>query len=249
MNFTTRENPLSCEILPLDNQVIKSDDPLPIGNLIHIFCARRGMGKSTLLLSLLMRKTSPYYRSFDNIYLVSPTAKRDAKFDKLVAELKYDHKFYDKLDEEVIDEIIEKLTAFNDEYKEKHPKKVPRNLLILDDCIHMLPASTKGSSINQIFTNGRHLKLSIFLCTQQLTKLNRLIRTNCDLLTFFPTDNKKEFETLSDEWAIEPKFLRNIYEFAIDGPNSFLHISFCGRKPVFFKKFDRIIIPNDEKKD
>jgi Mg2+ and Co2+ transporter CorA len=242
MAFTVKENPLSCDIAPLDNQVKKSDDPLPLGNLIHIFCGKRGSGKSTILLNLLKRKTSPYHKSFDNIYLVSPTANRDEKFDKLVEELIEDDKFYDKLDDTVIDKIIEKVTSFNDEYKKEHPKKQPRNLLILDDCIHMLPTSTQHSSINQIFTNGRHMKLSIFLCTQQLTKLNRLIRTNADLLTFFPTDNKKEFETLSDEWSIEPKLLRDIYEFAIDGNNSFLHISFCGRKPMFFKKFDRIVI-------
>ena len=242
MAFTVRENPLSCELAPLDNQVTKSDDPLPLGNLIHIFCGRRGSGKSTVLLNLLKRKISPYYKSFDNIYLVSPTANRDEKFDKLVAELKEDGKFYDKLDESVIDTIVEKLTLFNDEYKKEHPKKVPRNLLILDDCVNALPSSTQHSSINNIWTNGRHMKLNIWVCTQQLTKLNRLIRTNADLLTFFPTDNKREFETLSDEWSIEPKLLRDVYEFAINGPNSFLHISFCGRKPMFFKKFDRIVI-------
>ena len=141
-----------------------------------------------------------------------------------------------------LDKIIEKITLFNDEYKKEHPKKQPRNLLILDDCIHFLPSSTQHSSINQIFVNGRHMRLSTFICSQMLTKLNRLIRTNADLVTFFPTDNKREFETMSDEWSIEPKLLRNIYEFAINGNNSFLHISFCGRKPVFFKKFDRIVI-------
>lgn len=242
MAFTVRENPLSCELAPLDNQVTKSDDPLPLGNLNHLFIGRRGMGKSTLLLSLLKLKSSPYYKSFDNIYLVSPTATRDPKFDKLIEELKEDNKFYDKLDDSVINEIIEKLTLFNDEYKKEHPKKQPRNLLILDDCIHMLPTSTQHSSINQIFVNGRHMRLCTWVCSQMLTKLNRLIRTNADLVTFFPTDNKKEFETMSDEWAIEPKLLRDIYEFAINGNNSFLHISFCGRKPVFFKKFDRIVI-------
>jgi hypothetical protein len=80
--------------------------------------------------------------------------------------------------------------------------------------------------------------------TQQLTKLNRLIRTNCDLLSYFPNDSKKEFETIEDEWAIEPKLLKAVYDFATSTPNSFLHISFFGRKPTFFKKFDRILIEN-----
>lgn len=240
--FSTKANPLTDDIMPMDNQVIKSEDPLPLGNYNYIFCGRRGSGKSTLLLNLLKRKTSPYYKQFDNIFLVSPTAGRDEKFSKLVEELKEDNKFYDTLDDNIIDEIVERLNDFNKSYKKEHPKKIPRNLLILDDCIHMLPSSTQKSSINQIFVNGRHMSLSTFICTQQLTKLNRLVRTNADLLSFFPTDNAKEFQTLADEWAIEPKFLQSVYKYATERPNSFLHISFCGRRPLFFSKFDRIMV-------
>jgi adenylate kinase family enzyme len=240
--FSSRENPLSSEIAPMDNQVLKSDGPLPLGNINYILCGKKGSGKSTLALNLLKRKTSPYYRQFDNIFLISPTASRDEKFAKLIEELKVDNKFYDTLDDEVINEIVEKLKRFNDQYKFEHPKSTPRNLLIMDDCIHMLPTSTQQSSINQLFTNQRHLKLSLWIMTQQLTKLNRLIRTNCDLLSYFPNDSKKEFETIENEWAIEPKLLKAVYDYATNSQNSFLHISFFGRKPSFFKKFDRILI-------
>ena len=68
--FSTKVNPLSNDIMPLDNQVIKSDDPLPLGNFNYIFAGKKGSGKSTLLLSLLKRKTSPYYKQFDNIFLI-----------------------------------------------------------------------------------------------------------------------------------------------------------------------------------
>jgi Cdc6-like AAA superfamily ATPase len=242
MKFSTRENPLSSEIAPMDSQVVKSDDPLPLGNVIYILCGKRGSGKSTLALNLLKRKTSPYYRQYDNIFLISPTAGRDEKFSKLIEELSIDGKFYDTLDDEIINEIVERLQKFNDQYKEEHPKKEPRNLLILDDCIHLLPASNQKSNVNQIMSNGRHLKLSTWIMTQQLTKLNRLIRTNCDLLSYFPNDSKKEFETIESEWAIEPKLLKAVYDYATSSPNSFLHISFFGRKPTFYKKFDRILI-------
>lgn len=242
MKFSTRTNPLSNEIIPLDNQVCKTDDPLPVGNLNYIFCGKRGSGKSTLALNLLKRKSSPYYRAFDNIFLISPTANRDEKFSKLIDELQADNKFFNTLDEDIINDIVERLQKFNDAYKEEHPKKSPRNLLILDDCIHLLPTSTQASSINQLYTNGRHLKLTTFTMTQQLTRLNRLIRTNCDLLSYFPNDSKKEFETVENEWSIEPKLLKSVYEYATAVPNGFLHISFFGRKPTFFRKFDRILI-------
>ena len=240
--FSTKSNPLSNEIIPLDNQVAKTDDPLPQGNVNYIFCGKKGSGKSTLALNLLKQKTSPYHREFDNIFLISPTASRDEKFAKLIEELKLDNKFFDSLDDDIITDIVERLKKFNDAYKEEHPKKTPRNLLIMDDCIHMLPTSTQQSSINQLFTNQRHLKLSLWIMTQQLTKLNRLIRTNCDLLSYFPNDSKKEFETIENEWSIEPKLLKSVYEYATAVPNGFLHISFFGRKPTFFRKFDRIVI-------
>jgi Cdc6-like AAA superfamily ATPase len=240
--FKTRENALSCELAPLDNQVHKTDDPLPEGHISYIFCGKKGSGKSTLILNLLKRKTSPYHRRFDNIYMISPTAMRDPKFDKLIEELQRDGKFYEELNEENINNIIEKIKAFNDKFAEEFPKKKPFNLLLLDDCIHMMPTSTQQSTIQQLWTNQRHLKLSIFLATQKLNKLPTLCRANADLISFFPNDNRKEFECLENEWSIDPKLLKSVYDFATDSPNSFLHISFFGRKPTFFKKFDRIIL-------
>jgi hypothetical protein len=109
----------------------------------------------------------------------------------------------------------------------------------------MLPTSTTKSTINSIFTNQRHSKLSIFVCSQQLNKINRLIRTNADMLAFFPTDNKKEFECICDEWSIEPKFFKEIYDYATDKDNSFLHMVF-GRRPQFYKRFDKIVFQTDD---
>jgi len=246
--FSLRENALSCDLAPMDNQVHKTDDPLPLGHVSYIFCGKKGSGKSTLILNLLKRKTSPYYRHFDNIYMISPTAKRDPKFEKLIEELSRDGKFYDTLDETTINDIIQKITKFNEDFLEEHPKKKPFNLLILDDCIHMMPTSTAQSTLQQLFSNQRHSKLSLFLATQKLNKLPTLCRANADLISFFPNDNKKEFECLENEWSIDPKLLKAVYEFAIDAPNSFLHISFFGRKPTFFRKFDRIVFSEDDKK-
>jgi hypothetical protein len=81
--------------------------------------------------------------------------------------------------------------------------------------------------------------------SQQLTKINRLARTNADLLTYFPNDSSAEMRTLESEWAIEPKLLKSVYEYAVSQPNSWLHISFAGRAPRFYRKFDEIKIATD----
>jgi len=240
--ISSQKNPLSGEIAPLDNQVVKTDEPLPQAHIVYIICGKRGSGKSTLLLNLLKRKNSPYHRFYDNIMMCSPTAGRDPKFDKLTEELARENKFYDTLNDEVITDIVERLKAFNDAYAVEHPKSQPHNLLILDDCIHLMPGSTQQSALNQLFSNGRHLKLTLFICTQKLNKLSTLCRSQADLITFFPNDNQKEFDTLESEWNIDPKLLKAVYNYATDEPNSFLHISLFGRRPQFFKRFDKIDI-------
>lgn len=271
-SLTTQPNPLSKELAPLDNQVIREETPLPVSaGIIHLFVGKKGTGKSTLALNLLKRKSSPYYQAFDNIYLVSPTASRDPKFEGLIAEIEEDGKFYSDLNDEIIEEIVKRVEDFNEEYiaeqmkdsdeeeemedpvfgkvqkrkakkKTKKPKIIrqPNNLLILDDCLHLLPKSTQKSSINQIFTTSRHKKLSVWVMTQKYNKLNPLIRTNADLLTIFPTDNKQEFESIENDWSIPKETLDKVYTFATSEPNSFLHISFFGTKPTFYKRFDKI---------
>lgn len=240
--LSSNRNPLSGEIAPLDNQVVKTDEPLPQAHIVYIICGKRGSGKSTLLLNLLKRKNSPYHKFYDNIMMCSPTAGRDPKFDKLVEELQREDKFYDTLNDDVINDIVERLKQFNDDYAVEHPKSQPHNLLILDDCIHLMGTSNAHSSLNQLFSNGRHLKLTLFLCTQKLNKLSTLCRSQADLITFFPNDNQKEFDTLENEWNIDPKLLKAVYNYATDEPNSFLHISLFGRRPQFFKRFDKIDI-------
>lgn len=269
--FKTVKNDLSNAIAPFDSQVKSSDDPLPKSNIIHIFIGKKGSGKSTLMLNLLSRKTSPYYKWFDNIFIVSPTASKDPKFDKLVGELDQEGKVYTTLSDEVASDIMERLDEFNKEFydnqkesdddmdpndldveyrrklKPKKKKKPvilrdPNNLLILDDCLANLPSSQAHSKINELFTTSRHYKLTIWVSLQKYNKMNTTLRAQTDLLSIFPTDNAKEFKTISDDWDIDTHLLKKLYDFSTDEKNSFLHISLFGSKKNYFKKFDKILI-------
>lgn len=255
--FKTLVNDLSGQIMPLDSQVARTDEPLPKGHMLHIFSGKRGSGKSTLMLNLLCRKGSPYYRHFHNIYMCSPTAKRDPKWEKLVQELESEGHFHDKLDDEICDQIIKDVEAFNDKYlqgtydkktkKWIKPKDKPHNLIILDDCLSAQPMSQQKSRINDLFVNSRHMKLSVWISTQKHNKLNTVCRSNADLISFYPTDSEKEFKSLSDDWSIGIDRLKKIYDFATSEDNSFLHVSFVPRRPVFFKRFDRILMDDEDK--
>lgn len=222
-----------------DNQVNRSDDPLPKNGACLVYCliGGKGSGKSSLALSIL-KSVNGYKGYFDNIFLISPTASRDPKFEKLINELKEDNKVYTELDENVMDEIINKLDSFNDEFDSKAEKRQPNNLCIFDDCLSMLPKSTEKSRFNELITTSRHRRCSVWIMSQKYNSINPLIRSNTDLISMFRTNNKRELETFYDDINMDKKILEKCYDFATQEANSFLHVS----KPVLYKKFDKIIL-------
>jgi hypothetical protein len=134
-------------------------------------------------------------------------------------------------------DIIDKI------YKER---LLPRHLLILDDCINLLPRSTQNSKISDLYTNHRHYKLSIITTSQCYKKLNTTIRRNSDMLSLFRTENFSEYESIREDWSIDRKKFDAVWEFATDKPNSFLHIVVTGVRPVFFKKFNKIVMESQQ---
>lgn len=238
--FSVEKNKLSDDLMPFDKQLTRTDDPLPKTYLTYIISGMKGSGKSTLLLNLLKRKSSPYYRWFDNIILFSPTANKDHKFEKLVKELDAEGKVFTELDEESLEKALKLIEDFNESFDEKEEKRKPHNLIIMDDCIHMMGSSQSKSLLNELFTTSRHKKASLWVCTQKYNKLPTLLRTNTDCISYFRNNNKADFKTLEDDLNIDPKLLEQVYEFATAEPNSFLHINMFNGKPKYFKKFDLI---------
>lgn len=274
----TIHNPLSDDIAPLDSQVVISEDPLPkVGSHSWLICGKPGTGKSTLLLGALTSKRSNWYarKSFDNVFLCSPSARRDPKFDDMVSELSSEGKYYDTFNENILKDILDEVDEFNDQYRadteewNRHKKngekpyytrelgrdrngkmitkkifverELPRHLLVLDDVVNLLPKSTQTSKINDLYCNHRHKKLSIITVSQVYNKMNPIIRRGSNMMSIFHTDNKKEYEAIENDLAVDNDMFKSIYDFATDKMNSFLHIQLCGARPLYFKKFDRIV--------
>ena len=124
-------------------------------------------------------------------------------------------------------------------YYELRPE--PQHLLILDDCIEDLKKSTQKSKLNKAICNGRHFKLSTIITTQRYNKLNTLIRSNADMISIFRTENNGEYRTIEDDLTIDNNLLKDVYDFATEKPNGFLHISLADARPCFFRRFDKII--------
>jgi Poxvirus A32 protein len=255
--FQVKECELTKKIAALDKQVtINENEPLITGPKSWIFLinGKRGSGKTTMMFQLLRNKASPYYRHFENIYFVSPSAANDEKLKPLIEELEPEGKFYDECSEEILSEIMEKIQNENKNYlsekeefysnpknKKKDFKPQPFHLLILDDCIHEISGNgKKGSVYKRFITTNRHLKTSIIITTQKYNMLNTLTRSNADMLALYPSHSRQELESVEKDLAIEPELFNKLFSFATDEPNSFLFVNLNGPSPVFHKKFDKI---------
>ena len=230
-----KNNNLNDILKPLDNTFNASNDPLLLNNnsSVYVINGRRGSGKSSLILNLLNNKIA-YRKRFSNVFLISPTAKSDGKFKKLVKELDEDNKYYDTLNEQNIEEILEFVRSDNDENDKKN-----LHCLILDDVVLDLPKS-KSSLINKIVITSRHLNMTIVIVTQKYNALPTIIRNNMDLCSFFPSLNNHEIKTFQDDINIDKDIFNAIYDYCCDETNSFMHVNLLGTKPKFYRKFEPV---------
>lgn len=226
----------------LDNTYSHSNDPLLLNNnsCVYIISGRKGAGKTTLTMNLLQSKDA-YRKRFENIFLISPTARSDTKLKKLVKELEEDGKYHDTFSEDLIEAILEMIKADNDENEKKN-----KHLIILDDCI--LDLSKKRSSIlNKLVITARHNNITLLILTQKYNCIPTLIRSNADLITFFNSLNKKEIQTLQEDINVGKDLFNSVYNQAcMKKERGFLHINLLANPIKFYDQFTPMDINFEE---
>lgn len=235
------KNKISSIIKQLDNTYSCSDDPLLLHNssCVYIISGRRGAGKSTLALCLLDSKLA-YRKRFKNIFLISPTARSDKKFKRLVDELEEDNKFYEQLNQDNIESILDVIKNDNLENDKKN-----LHCIVLDDVVLDLPKS-KSNILNKLVIESRHHNCTLLILSQKYNAIPTIIRANMDLISFFPSLNTKEVSTFQEDLNISKELFYKVYNKATDAPNSFLHVNLLNFPPVFYHKFDKININGDD---
>jgi hypothetical protein len=242
MEIHIKKNALTDELKARDKQIIQSDGVLPLGSRIMFFVSPKGQGKSTLYLNLLTSKESPYYKYYDNIFMVNPSGAHDKKIKELYDEIDERGNFYDHLSEKNAIEIIGKLKDLSDGWKKKRPLQ---NLIIIDDSSGDFPSGRKKSAITQLFTNSRHLSTSIFLISHKYNNIPTIWRNNSDCLFIFKTNSKQEIETLKKDLNCDEDVLEMCLKDATKEPFSFLFVNMTNGKVRMFKKFDEYMIPEE----
>lgn len=233
---------LSNMIKPLDSTFSGSKHPLLLQNnsVVWLVSGRRGAGKSSAVLSVLSDKRG-FKGRFSRIWLISATSRNDAKYDRLRTELEAEDQFYEQFSDEVIEHIIEVTKADLEEAREKKKRKLPKTLILLDDVITELSRS-RTSPLNRLVTISRHLYMSLIIISQRYNLIPTVIRSNADLISFWPTMNEKEFQTLQSDVNLSQAKFRYLYDQACDSPHAFLHCNLTAFPPVFYRIFTEIPI-------
>lgn len=227
------KNNLSEIVKALDNTYSSSTDPLLLQNksCVYIISGRRGSGKSTLALSLLNSKLA-YRKRFKNLFLISPTARNDKKFSKVLKELDEDGKYFDELTEDNIHHILDIIKADNEENNKKN-----LHCLILDDCVLDLP-KRKSNILNRLVIESRHHNTTLLILSQKYNAIPTIIRANMDIISFFPSLNNREISTFQEDLNISKDLFYKMYNTATEKQNDFLHVNLLSNPPKFYKKFE-----------
>lgn len=222
-----------------DQSNYKADQVFAKDHFLYLIVGRKRSGKTTLALNLLETPEAigGLKKKFNRIWLISPTAKNDDKLKPLVEELSESDQYYDTFDNEIQKHIMDQVKQYNEEWKSEKKKGKPHHLIIYDDCLAFLPHNKKkGQFFNAFMTNQRHFKCSCMILSQRLNELNPLIRSQCDVISYFRQDNPKEDKIFSETYGIDPQQIQE----CVAEPHSFITANFLHTTPKIYKRFDEI---------
>jgi len=239
MSIEIKHSSLTNALKPHDRQIIDSDGVLPLGSRILFFISAKGGGKTSLYLSLLTSKESPYHKYYDHIFMINPSGAYDSKLKDLYGELVDDNKFYDHLSEKVANELINKLKDLDDGWTKK--RKI-QNLIIIDDSTGDFPSGRKKSAITSLFTNSRHLNTSIWIISHKYNAIPTIWRNQVDGMFLFKSNSKTEIESIKRDLNVNEDLLDMLLKDATKEPHSFLFVNLTGGKTRFFNRFDEYML-------
>ena len=212
--------------------------PLPQkGGFAIIICGRPGMGKTSLILSLVCKQGKAFNRKFDKVFVFSPSliTMEDDPFELIPEEQKFEEVTMENLDE-VLEDIKDS------------GEKV---LLILDDVFADIRGKGKAAienKLQKIFFNRRHLcgaggSCSIIATSQTYNKIDtKLRKTESQLVQYKPV--KKEVENIYDYIIqIPKKEFYDVCKYIYDKKHNFMYIDTqLPEDKMIHKNFNQLII-------
>ena len=213
--------------------------PLPKkGGFAILVVGKPGMGKTSLILSLVCKSGKAFNRKFDKVFLWSPSlvTMENDPFEMIPDEQKFEEATLENI-QEVLDEIKDS------------GEKV---LFIFDDVIADIRGKGKGQIENllqKIFFNRRHLagaggSVSIIATSQTYNKIDPKLRKTASQLILYRNPQKKELESIFEEVILIPKKeFFDVLKYVYDKPHNFMFIdTTLPDNEMIFKNFNQLII-------
>jgi hypothetical protein len=207
-------------------------------------------GKSNMICNLLLRDEF-YNKDFsgNNIFIVSPSLDTDEKLQKLV-EVKEipEANLMISYDEGMLEELY-KMLEEEYEYCIDNKIKPEHKVIIFDDMSFSGALKAKQHGIiNKMFSNGRHLLISVLLTAQQYVSISTSARENASGLIIFNSSNK-QLETVEADHNVLPdgkKPFMKMFRECIQDKHSFFVVNYsnpiesryldCNFKPITYNK-------------
>ena len=134
----------------------------------NILIGKRGTGKSCLLKDILYHSR----HHFDIGVCCSPTMETAKMFEEFVPKAL----IYNDYNASVLQRIVAQQRL-----RQESGKSIDRIFIVLDDCGYEKSMfSSKNTTIRDIFMNGRHYKITLFICLQYCVDIPPALRANTD---------------------------------------------------------------------
>jgi len=224
-------------VFTVDHKLKEVAPPFPSVHSYMVFCAASRSGKTSLMLSILNHRKL-YKKAYHTIFVVMPIhSLTSIKEDENILLDLPDDQIYNDLDYDTLSEIYHRILHLSSEGYD--------SLIIIDDMMSALKNPQLLKLFNQIISNRRHYKCSIWCLTQVYNAINLSNRKTINYLVLYKLKNKKEIKSVYEEMITGMTYdeFVDMLDFAFDQPYNWLMIDRDNN--TYWKKFDRIIIHNN----
>lgn len=167
----------------------------------NILIGKRGTGKSCLLKDILYQNRG----KFDIGVCCTPTMETAQMFEEFVPK----SLIYNDYNASVLQRIVSQQRL-----RQENGKSIDSVFIVLDDCGYEKSMfSSKNTTIRDIFMNGRHYKITLFVCLQYCVDIPPALRANTDYVF-----------ALREPVAVNQKKLYDFFFGIVDTYNNFKKI-------------------------
>ena len=185
---------------------------------------------------------------FDRYEIFSPNIFIDPQYKALIRYIeqktnqKQDDFCHEDFDQSKIQKLMEEQKKSNAWLRKQGAKRLLSACVVIDDFGERADiVKAHGSTLNSLFTRGRHLQISCYgLLLQRFRMANPTIRFNAHALYVHKLNSSKDLEALAEEFSEVCGGTDNfvaIYRAATKRPYGFLFIT-MGATPRFYSSYE-----------